>query len=259
MDRRKAPAQHDEPNPREPLAEIFGDSELDAQRRIELLKVLTLPLGSEEWDRISDFLTSAVPPPGMSVRNWRWFMDELFTVLRHDGKEPDRLASQLETLYRNSDADPIVRDYAVQHLGHLLSEGSDPGSIVPVLFEATSQTQNTIAGSALLALNQSFPKNAQISAKALELASDPTTHLSSRLTALQVAAGQESPAALALAQGLASDTSQASSLRVSAIATVARLGSPQDQALLQNLATSRDPRIQIASSSALEKLAQQNR
>lgn len=241
------------------LAEILGESDLGVHDRVGALKALVLPLNDKERRQIDTFLASANPPPGVPIRDWRWLMDELFTILRHDGENHGKFASQLAALYRDTTVDPFIRDYAVQHLGHLLSENASPGQIVPVLREATSQSQSTIAGSALLALSQNLPGDLETSERAVKLASDPATHLSSRLTALQVAATQKNPAALVLALGLASDNNQPSPLRISAIATIAKLGSTEQKPLLQGLAQSRDIRIKTASTSALQKIIKERR
>jgi len=256
---KKADAPNDAPQTKGRLVDILGDSEFTARRRVDLLKSLELPLSEEEKDEIYAFFQATEPPAEMPVESWRWLMDEIFSLLRHDGTDNAKFASGLAGVYRNSSGDPIIRDYAVQHLGHLLSAEGPPELIVSVLRDAASETQNTIAGTALLALNQNFPQDLQTSAQAVQLASDPETHLTSRLTALQVAAAQRNPEALPVALTLAQDSTQPVSLRVSAIAAVAHLGSSQDQATLQNLVLSRNLRIKSASSSALQKLTQERR
>jgi len=238
------------------LNEIFGASGVDTYRRIGLLKGLGFPLSDGDKAGIFAFLKESERPADMSVGHWHWLIDEALTVLRNDGTNNAEVAAQLGDLYRNTSADPIVRDYAVQHLGHLLSTDVNPGLIVPVLRDAISNTENTIAGSALLALDQHFPDDLETSGQAFRVASDPRTSLTSRVTALQVASSQKHPEALPLALGLASDSNLPTSLRLSAIATIADLGMSDQLAFLKTFSAVREPRLYRAATVAITKLSQ---
>jgi len=237
------------------LDEIFGASGVDTHRRIDFLKELSLPLSDEDRAGIYAFLEAIERPTDMSAGNWHWLMDEAFTILRNDDTDNAEVAAKQGDLYRNPSADPIVRDYAIQHLGYLLSAEVNPGLIVPVLRDTISQTDNTIAGSALPALDQNFPNDLETSKQAFRLASDPGTSLTSRVTALQVASSQKHPEALPLALGFASDSNLPTPLRLSAIATIADLGRNDQLASLETFASVREPRLHRAATAAITKLA----
>lgn len=238
------------------VGEIFGDSGLSGPERVSLLKKLEPPLSASDRDEIYSFFANTSPPDGLPVEAWRWLMDSAFTLLRNDGSDNAGYARQLENIFRNPDGDPIVRDYAVQHLGHLLASGGGSESILPVLRDAIAEKGNSIAGTALLALDQNYPGDQETSDLALRLATDPETHLTSRVTALQVAAAQKNEDALPLAVGLATDSSQPTSLRLSAIAALGQLSSGLERGVLQNLSRSRNHLIKSASTSALQKLTE---
>lgn len=251
--------QSDGPAKRAPMDLILGESELDIHERVSQLENLDLPLDEGKLDAIYAFLEESAPPTGMGVEEWRWLTDAVFTLLRNDGGDDARYVKQLESMFRNLSGDPFIRDYAVQHLGHLLKAGHDPSEILPVMRAAVAETGNTIAGSALLALDQNYPGDQETAELAFRLASDPATHLASRVTALQVTASQQMTEALPLVLGIANDSSQPVPLRLSAIAALGTLGGNQHQGALNILSRSRNHLIRAASNSALQRLAQKNR
>ena len=150
----------------------------------------------------------------------------------------------------------MVRDYALQHLGHIREEGGDPDVIDATLRSALAETENTLAGTALLALN-SYVDPATLGQDALAIATGSEVDMRSRITAMQVAGQQGAQSAGELATNLATDSSNPVPLRMSAIATIADLGLKSEIALLQDLSQSNELRIRKSAQSSLEKLQAQ--
>ena len=213
-------------------------------------------LSHEDRQSLIQYL-SADPPATITPGQHHWIVDELITTLRADGADNAALSQDLASLYRDRTRHMIVRDYVLQHLGHLTHEGGDLEIIRQTLQSATTEKQGTIAGTALLALNQTGTSETT-SAQALQIASDPQTDLRSRITALQIAGQQGNVEAIPIATETAADSSQPTAFRLAAIASLAELGATGQQALIQQLTASTDLRIKTAATAALTKLQTSN-
>ena len=212
-------------------------------------------LSREERAAALEFLGNPNAPEFLSEPEWRWLVDELITTLRVDGADNSELSNQLATIATDTDFDFVVRDYALQHLGHIREEGGDPDVIDAALRSALAETENTLAGTALLALN-SYVDPATLGQDALVIATNQNHDLRSRLTALQVAGKQEQSEALPLAVSIAGDESQPTTLRMSAIATIGDLQALEEESLLQKLSQSNDLRIRNAAHASLSQMTQ---
>jgi HEAT repeat protein len=210
-------------------------------------------LNAAERQSAYEHLASSRPADDLPRGARHWLVDELITALRVDGGDNAELTRQLANVFRNRSQDPVVRDYALQHLGHLRDEGGERGIIDGILRDATTETQGTIAGTALLALNQNKEEDA--GATALAVATDATYDLRSRITAIQVAGKQGNMAALPVAVAIASDEAQPAVLRMSAIATIADLRAAEQRPLLADLSRSDDIRLRTAAAAALKTLS----
>ncbi len=216
------------------------------------------PLSFEERQSAYRLLESTSPPGGLVETAWHWVVDEMLSTLRAPHGS-DELIARLEALYRNDALHMVVRDYALQHLGHLHGEGADPVRIERVLAHALGQGDGTLAGVALLALRRSardegLATDLDLGAAAHRVAADPGADLRSRLSAIQVAGKQGHTDALPLAAELAGDPAQPVPLRMSAVATIADLGAAGDhQPLLQELGRSGDVRLRTAAGAALQR------
>ena len=105
-------------------------------------------LSSEERAAALEFLGNPNAPEFLSESEWRWLVDELITTLRVDGADNSELSNQLATIATDTNFDLVVRDYALQHLGHIREEWGDPDVIDATLRSALAETENTLAGTA---------------------------------------------------------------------------------------------------------------
>lgn len=209
-------------------------------------------LSTQERTAALEFLGNFSAPEFLSDVEWRWLVDELITTLRVDGTDNVELSNHLAAIATDSNFDLIVRDYALQHLGHIREEGGDPDVIDRTLRSALSETQNTLAGTALLALNR-YSESSTLGVNALTIATNQSNDLRSRLTALQVAGKQGHSEALPLAVSIAGDEGQPTTLRMSAIATIGDLQAGEHASLLQQLSQSNDDRLRSAALASLSK------
>jgi HEAT repeat protein len=182
---------------------------------------------------------------------------------------PPDLSQVLAELYHDPDQNVVIRDYAIQHLA-LFHERLDalawPASemeaqrhpIQTVLWEALTETDSSIAGTALLALARSIKTDdadaqARLTIAALRLANDPAVSPLVRISAIQICAQAKVQAALPLlAQTAERDPNLA--LRISAIGALGTLGDRNAIELLNRIAQEQNPRLKPAVTKALASL-----
>jgi hypothetical protein len=123
----------------------------------------------------------------------QWLTDELLTVMRLQQPQWDGLAEALAKSAFEPETDPVVRDYIMQHLGHLWEQYGPQAEIEQTLRQALQMKDETTPGTALIALSlgyrrdQQGEKLSQIQAEALALAEDPQRTLAVRVTAFSIA------------------------------------------------------------------------
>ena len=240
------------------LTRILGASSLSARQRAANLESLSdNPLSEEELEDAYDFLATTPDIEGISESSKHWIVDELITALRSNGAENQELTSHLAQIFQNNE-DMVVRDYALQHLGHIRSEGGDTAIIDSTLIAATSEKRGTIAGTALLALNAQSKNDQSLIAttqqQALTIVNDVGYDVRSRISALLVAGQQGNSDVLTMAVEIASSDTQPVMLRTAAISTLASLQAKDQQAMLESLSQSQDARLQAAATAAVNKL-----
>jgi hypothetical protein len=87
----------------------------------------------------------------------------------------------------------VVRDYIMQHLGHLWEQHGAREEIEKTLWQAVATSDQTTPGTALIALSRGYERDgetenlAKVRHQALALAQNPTTPLPVRVTALSIA------------------------------------------------------------------------
>ena len=126
------------------------------------------------------------------------------------------------------------------------------------LWQAAEETDSSIAGTALLALNDLAQNNAEfekdkIARTALKLAGNEQCGELARITAVQICgqtdATQAAPLILQLAQNAGSIP-----LRITAIAALGDLGDRSAEGFLQQIAAGNEDRLKPAAESALKRL-----
>ena len=209
--------------------------------------------------------------------------DQIEQVLKNDlmnelcalKPPPVQFADTLAQLYHDRSQNEVIRDYAVQHLATFYGEMStasddlkrtrsfETGEAASVLWDALSETDDSIAGTALLGLSRLGQSHTDIDAKqvaeaALKLAEDNQAGELSRITALQVCAKLNVPAALPLALS-AAQPSQTIPLRISAVGALGVLGGAEQVNFLESLIQSGDERLKLPAQHALDRINQRFR
>lgn len=238
------------------LALILGDTTLSARERVKIIESLTGSYDEEDRQSAYDFLKSAKSPEGMAKGQWRWLVDETMTSLRKEGGDNAGLSQHLAGIYRNQSQDPVIRDYTLQHLGHIRSVGGDREAIDQNLFAATSEKEGTLAGTALVAMlhggGVEEGQSDAISQAALKVVSNNEVDLRSRISAMQVLGKLGNTESLPIAVEIAGNENLSVPLRMAAIATIGDLKASEHTSLLQVLSGSNDPRLRNSALATLK-------
>jgi len=242
------------------LAHILSYSKSGGSARERVKALLARSLTPEDIEVAYTFLHTEKVPQGMSMQYYHWLVDELITVLRFQVRDGQQLAQNLSQLAKNTERDSIVRDYALQHLGHLhQQEKGDRAEIETVLWSALDQKNDTFAGTALLALKGAHQDgrltrtNHNLSTRVQEIAANDDYSLASRVTAVGLANNFSSPRAQILARQVVEDKSAPAMLRIASMAVLSKDADNKD--LFEKLRYATDKRIRVAAVSNLKKLS----
>lgn len=172
--------------------------------------------------------------------------NDLMNKLRNQKTLPPELTGVLLELYSDRKQNITVRIYALQHLRpqYVLTRDA---AIRQAFYDALNETDNEIAGGALLALRYlctEYPNEfdtAVISRRAAEIAQDGNVNNLTRLSAVQVAAMLDNAEIEPAIRSLAENASTPLTLRLSAIAGLGQLKRPESRPTLELLAQNKGP------------------
>lgn len=234
--------------------------------RVDAIRTIRTKLAETEMDAFSRYLrTPARDSQNSDGENW--LRNEMLDALVQQADLPRGLAGLLIAVYQDAAQDPVMRDYAVQHMGAAYDHANaeEQAALQGTLWGATGETSSSIAGTALLALlnvaesNPAIDQN-RLAATALRLAGDDQTGELARITAVQVCGRLEVPPALRVVEQLTRQ-SPSTPLRIAATAALgdyAMNGTGPESAearnLLTRVAASSDPRQAMAAESALRRV-----
>lgn len=227
-------------------------------------------LSKEEVNALLDFLHLGADTRGnLNLLAFNAIKNDILDALIKTEPLPENLGAEIMSMYREQSLDVVWRDYCVQHFAPYYDKKWPPGTpadkddpekaaILTAFREALSETQDTIAGTALIGLECISASHADVSrawvaSNALALAADEGAAAAPRLTALQICsitgAREVLPTASILAQ-----TGETLPLRLSAVATLSELGGSADRELLQSLSADAEPLVAKAANKAMNKL-----
>lgn len=172
--------------------------------------------------------------------------NDLMNKLRNQKTLPPELTGVLLELYSDRKQNITVRIYALQHLRPQYELTRD-AAIRQAFYDALNETDNEIAGGALLALRYlctEYPNEfdtAVISRRAAEIAQDGNVNNLTRLSAVQVAAMLDNAEIEPAIRSLAENASTPLTLRLSAIAGLGQLKRPESRPTLELLAQNKGP------------------
>lgn len=240
------------------------------EKRLETIRSLPDRLDAAQVGTLFAFLRAA---PEGDRGGWYLAVNEVMEVMRKRALAGESYSREMLALLADGGADPVVRDYAAQHLAQWVAgmdvtagkEGDEvlASDCVRQMLRtalAPDSAKLTLAGTTLNALadgvlnGRAFIREQRptVADAAFGLASGDTASPLNRATALQVMArlGHDGTRGLSR-QWIESPTTPAN-LRLSAIAALGLVGKPEDRQILAPLAD--DARFAYAARAALERL-----
>ena len=192
--------------------------------------------------------------------------NDVILALKNQQPPPQELAGVLLEMLYDKEQDPVIRNYALQHLATWYDQCAEKAPVLDALWAGTTDADASIVGTALIGLSRLAQRSAdfqpasasgagfqpvseidaaRLATAASAVATDPTANDVARTTALQVCAElgikDMLPAAVRLAESAGSVP-----LRMSALAAVGALGGADQAAFLNRMLAADDPRIQTA-------------
>jgi len=232
------------------------------QRLPEELSFADVSALREVLDRpIENFPKRLRPIEVNSIKN-----DILDKLLRQK-KLPTGMGYQLVKMVEDSKNDSIWRDYSIQYMPQYYERALQDSSVSEqertavrnALFSALNQREDTLAGTALIALELLSKNDPDFDRKtilktATEITNDETASTSSRLTALRISAKKGDAKSVVKTARTLAQTGETVLLRSAAIVTLGEIGSFDDQELLESYLQSNNKQIVSAAKIALNTL-----
>jgi hypothetical protein len=252
------------------------DSVAPAQRDADLADLVG-NMKSADGEALLDFALGK-PPAGTALGQWHGIVNECFNILRRPDCGAASFVDRLISVIGDESADPVLRDYSIQHLRAFYSDNdplaareNDPvvrRSIEAAILSAARRTRESWSGTALLALDHMLLKcaeepvppsfsGAEVDAMAVSLAVDSEADALARISAIQLCAERNLPAVLPDLRALVTNTNADASLRLSAISALGVLGEESDLDLLEPLATGTKSQLVHAAVPAATRIRQQ--
>jgi hypothetical protein len=273
----QVPATQSEPatsqksvQPPSPIDTVM-DAQADYGKRLSAIDALPRHLTDFELQALYDFLREKTPADdgqlGQVLKN------KLLDFLCAMSPPPSGLLDVLGQLYQDRDQNVVIRDYAIQHLTVFYGQVGNAAGMDPLLqstdlkqartllWQAVSETDSSIAGTALLGLTRLSQQGwtdvdgSKVGSAALKLAGDGSASELSRITAFQVCAKLGVADALPLALGSAQE-GDTIPLRISAIGALGALGGEDQIPLLSQLIQENNDRLKLPAQHALNQINQ---
>lgn len=246
--------------------------------RIAAVRVLGRNLSAAEINALADYLRAPCEAngPGWQAESEYWLRNDIMNKLVEQNTIPTGLADLLVGIYQDHNQNVVMRDYAVQHLPNAYAEmtSADQTSVRQALWQATGETDSSIAGTALLALlamtggtgststttvGAPVPADstdrAQLTQTVLRLTGDEHCGELSRIAAISMCGRLGVQDALPVVTQLAQNAPSVP-LRIVAIAALGDLGGQPAVTILEQLSQSPETRLRPAVASALQRLKQ---
>jgi hypothetical protein len=270
-----SPADHDarrrEPAP-SPLLLGITSPAIHWEERLHAVNQLPALLDTSTRKGLFDYLTNK--PTDESLKDWYLVANEIMQTLRQRELPAGFYTHELTALIQCPTADPVLRDYAVQHLSQWISgivptaRETDPLQVA-VAFDAmsgqaaaTENGQLTLVGTTLNALTDALlhgegailAKRPDLQKIALKVATtaDASVSTFNRASALQAAAQLNTPELPAVCRQFAQRSDIAPDLRLGSVAALGLIGSVEDLPLLQSFAL--DSPLHYAAAAAIKRI-----
>ncbi len=129
------------------------DAAISFRERVDAVRAIRGPLTDAERDAFYRYLRVPANEPQNQV-NEDWLRNELLDKFVQQEDLPAGLPDLLVAIYQDHDQDAVMRDYAVQHMAPAYERAApeDRAKLQAAIWDATGETDTSIAGTALLAL-----------------------------------------------------------------------------------------------------------
>ena len=249
-------------DPPSALATAIGKAgPIDFRGRLNAIGKLGPRLSVEERRALYDYLRDSTEEKSLRPGQSHALKNDILNVLREQSDPPQELTQVLAALWRDSSQPLVIRDYALQHLApwYARAESGQRDQIIQELREASAQTEQSFAGTALIGLHRIQRENPgvvmpSLSDQIARLVQDDTANLLARITAVQLGGGEDAIAMRDSLKRIAVDEAQPPTLRLAALGSLGRLGGDEAAGALTRVAAGTDGRLALAARSALSKL-----
>lgn len=266
------PAEPDRESPVPGLIAALTDPSAHRTARIEAIRALPGDLTDEEFRAILEFMRRPLPER-LGAGEWQLVVNELMNSLRMSPARLESYRAAMTAWVRDAGSDPVLRDYAAQHL--MLSLGDETGHAGAESFRKVidaclgviadpDQSFEGVTGTILMALCELHdrasgdvlgPWRARLGREVLAmLGGRRPASMSNRISALQYAGRMDCAEALPAIRRVARDDSEKFAVRLSAVAALGYFDRKEDRAYLEELAAG-DTRLVAAARTALDPSA----
>jgi hypothetical protein len=254
------------------VLESITNPDIHWEERVHAVNQLPVNLDAATRKGLVDYLTNK--PNKEPLKDWYVVANEVMQTLRQHELPPGFYTREMTILIESPTADPVLRDYAVQHLSQWIS-GVVPAAretdavLVTAAFDAmcgqavaAENGQLTLVGTTLNALADALlrgegtilAKRSHLQKIALKLATTADTSVSTfnRACALQAAARLDTPELPDVCRQLVHHSDVAPDLRLGSVAALGLVGNAGDLALLQSFAV--DSPFHYAAAAAIQRI-----
>jgi hypothetical protein len=240
-----------------PVTTIMGTNGESAKVRWKAVQSLSHSLNRLEIQTLYGYLAGHETETNAHMRGV--LKNDVILALKAQQPPPADLTSVLLGLFNDPDQDPVIRDYALQHLISAYDQGPERPAVQEALWKAAAETNASLAGTALLGLHrlsQTDPQidSSRVSQMAQAMAGDSGALEAVRITAIQVCAERQLVSALPSISNALSSPDSGITLQMSAVAALGALGDASQVPILERLKSTGNPAIQTAVDAALKKL-----
>lgn len=238
------------------LIEILSDLSLHRTRHIEAVRGLPKDLTDAELEGLIDLIRSQVPET-RNPQDWYVILNEIMNVLHEPRCDIDAYRVAMAALVQDRAADPVVRDYAAQHLTLSIKGASSGQGLagLPMVMEtclkivaSDEDSFEDLTGTVLLSLcslNERLPSGAlndyraRLGEAVIPLVSGARkASAANRVSAIQASGRMGFTDALPAIRELARDQDENLAVRLSSVAALGYFSRPEDRDFLKQLAES---------------------
>jgi hypothetical protein len=258
--------------PASPLLASITSHAIHWEERLHAVNQLPVVLDTATRQGLLDYLT--IKSTEEPAKDWYVVANEIMQTLRQRELPVGFYSRELTALIKSSTVDPVIRDYAVQHLSQWIS-GVVPAARevdsarVAVAFDAmcgqaaaAENGQLTLVGTTLNALTDALlhgegailSKRPHLQKIALKIATtaDGSVSTFNRASALQAAAQLDTPELPAICRQFVHQADMVPDLRLGSVAALGLVGSAEDLPLLESFAL--DSPLHYAAAAAIKRI-----